>query len=184
MRRFSRGLAVLLAVAGLSSAAASDDVVGYEAPSEEALRCLSEDLPVTVKVDYVLTGCWVFTQSTFYLKVTQSGAEVSGRGNDWEDPVKLSPRKLSRAEGERILQDLTSVMLRRESESASGHAPTRYVTTVEWVCGGVRGTKRGTVAFTAPAYDLYSTDEEEGDTSARAVGVRDVVVKALRQAHR
>ncbi|WP_237080098.1 hypothetical protein [Myxococcus xanthus] len=131
MRRFSRGLTALLAAAGLSSAQASDDVFGYAVPSE--------DLPVAVKVDYVVTGCWVFTQSTFYLKVTRSGAEVSGRGDDWEDPVKLSPKKLSRAEGERILRDLTSAMLRRESESASGHAPTHYETTVEWACGGVRG---------------------------------------------
>ncbi|QDF01652.1 hypothetical protein [Myxococcus xanthus] len=176
MRRFSRGLTALLAAAGLSSAQASDDVFGYAVPSE--------DLPVAVKVDYVVTGCWVFTQSTFYLKVTRSGAEVSGRGDDWEDPVKLSPKKLSRAEGERILRDLTSAMLRRESESASGHAPTHYETTVEWACGGVRGAKRGTVAFMAPAYDLYFPDEGEGDTYARAVGIRDVVVKALRQAHR
>ncbi|WP_228559662.1 MULTISPECIES: hypothetical protein [Myxococcus] len=142
---------------------------------------MSEELPVTVKVYYPEFGCGFSTSSTFYLKVTQSGAEISGRGDDEGNPVKLSPRKLSRAEGERILRDLTSAMLRRESESASGDAPTTYFAHVEWACG-VRGAERGTTRFKALNHGLYSMDE--GGTYARAVGIRDVVVKALRQAHR
>ncbi len=117
MRRFFQGLTVVFAVAGLSSAQARSvgslvgGAVGYPEPTEEVLRCLSEDLPVAVKVDYAVLHHPMMTMSTFYLKVGPAGAKLSGRGNDWwEPPVRLSPRKLSRAEGERILRDLTSAM--------------------------------------------------------------------------
>lgn len=184
MRRFSRGLAVLFAAVGVSSAQASDDVFGYAVPSEEALRCLSEDLPVAVKVDYSVMAHPLVTRGTFYLKVGLSGAVVSGRGNDWDDPVKLSPRKLSRAEGERVLLDLTSAMLRGETTLSCGDSSSNSVAIVEWACGAVE-TKRGTVALMAPMCSLlegHGTDAM--GTYARAIGIRDVVVKALRQAHR
>ncbi|MFP2958740.1 hypothetical protein ACLEPN_13045 [Myxococcus sp. 1LA] len=184
MRRFSQWLTVVFAVAGLPAAQASDDVFGYAEPSEEVLRCLSEDLPVAVKVDYPVTSCAGDSKSTFYLKVGPSGAEVSGRGNDWWDPVKLSPRKLSRTEGERILQDLTSAMLREETPLFGGSTD-NYAAIVEWACGDVE-TKRGTLAFMTPIgpslTEGFGTDAS--GTYARAAGIRDVVVKALRQAHR
>ncbi|WP_426756156.1 hypothetical protein [Myxococcus sp. Y35] len=184
MRRFYRWLTVVFAVAGLPAAQASDDVFGYAVPSEEALRCLSEDLPVAVKVDYPVTSCAGDSKSTFYLKVGPSGAEVSGRGNDWWDPVKLSPRKLSRVEGERILRDLTSAMLRDETQLSCGGSTSNYVAIVEWACGA-GDTKRGTVGFMAPICSLtegYGSDAR--GTYARAAGIRNVVVKALRQAQR
>ncbi|WP_226994066.1 hypothetical protein [Myxococcus hansupus] len=177
----------MFAVVGLSSAQASDDVFGHAEPSEEALRCLSEDLPVAVKVDYYypVTLCGAFSRSTFYLSVGRSGAEISGRGNDFDDPFKLSPRKLSRAEGEDLLGRLTSAMLRGESQMSchKGSVP-YYKTVVEWACGAVE-TKRGIVEFTAPmcsSHEGLGTDEL--GTYARAIGIRDIVVKALRQAHR
>ena len=185
MRRFFQGLTVVFAVAGLSAAQASDEVFGYAEPSEEALRCLSEDLPVAVKVDYIEVGHPIMIRNTFYLKVGPRGAELSGRGADLWERVNLSPRKLARAEGERILRDLTSAMLRDETQTSCDEGFLAYYTSVvEWACGAVE-TKRGIVEFTAP---ICSSHEGLGtDASgiyARAVGVRDVVVKALRQAHR
>ncbi|AKQ70049.1 hypothetical protein A176_006961 [Myxococcus hansupus] len=186
MRRFFQGLTVVFAVVGISAAQAESvgGVFEYEEPSEKLLRCLSEDLPVAVKVDYLVSDCNGGSKSTFYLKVTQRGAEVSGRGNDQFEPAQLSPRKLSRAEGDRILHALTSAMLRGETDLSCSGKSANYITIVEWACGAVE-TKRGVVEFTAPICTLldgYGTDAM--GSYARAIGVRDVVVKALRQAHR
>ncbi|GHG88816.1 hypothetical protein [Comamonas sp. JC664] len=186
MRRVFQRLTVVFAVAGLSAAQATavGGVFEYEEPSEALLRCLSEDLPVAVKVDYPVSDCDGGSQSTFYLKVTQSGAEVSGRGDDRFEPVKLSPRKLSRAEGERILQALTRAMLRGETDLSCSGKSANYITIVEWACGAVE-TKRGIVEFRAPICSLHDGDGTDAMGSyARAIGVRDVAVKALRQAHR
>ncbi|WP_002637775.1 hypothetical protein [Myxococcus hansupus] len=187
MQRFFQGLTVVFAVVGLSSAQARSvgglvgGAVGYAAPSEEILRCLSEDLPVAVKVDYSVMTHPMVTMSTFYLKVGLSGATVSGRSYSGEDPVRLSPRRLSRAEGERILRDLTSAMLRREAGAVTASVSVRHGAFVEWACGAVE-TKRGVVELTAHVHD--SNDKDAEGSYSRVLGVRDVVVKALRQAHR
>lgn len=99
-------------------------------------ECLLSTAPASMKVEFGLHGCFHAIDNTLSLELSQDGARLSGElgarmGNS--DSVRVEPRALSRAEGERIVRELDEVATREEVPTGCG-STNSYMVAIEWSC--------------------------------------------------
>lgn len=156
---------------------------GADAPSP--FDCLRESLPVRVKVTYGSSDCYFKTESTLYLKLGHEGAVLSGWSLGTTERVQVSPKALSRAEGERVLRELVGAATRQETPETCGSTQ-RHFAYIEWACSDAKQTEGASYFVTSHCGDgdMETAYLVEGPEYFRALGLRRAAVRALRSALR
>lgn len=157
---------------------------GHGAIARSPLDCLRETLPVRVKVTHWDFGCMrMGSENTLYLKLERDSAVLSG-WSQWPG-LRLAPRALSRAEGERLLLELVSAVTRQEPPSPCASTE-GYSAIIEWACSDP-GETEGMLHFETRVCldDLSAVDNlEEGPRHSRALALRRASFRAIWGARR
>lgn len=105
-----------------------------EARVSSPFECLRSTVPASMTVQFGHHGCFHVVENTLHLELSQDGARLSGELRDRRgDSVRVEPRELSRAEGERIVRELEEVATLEEVPRDCGSTDT-FLVVIEWSC--------------------------------------------------
>ncbi|MCY1082711.1 YCF48-related protein [Archangium lansingense] len=158
---------------------------GRTASPETPFDCVLTTAPASMKLHLDNLGCFHQVEGQLSVKLSSDGAELSGKSLD-NKPVKLGSKKLSRAEGERIVRELVAAATRQETPLGCD-STTKYTAILEWSCPSGH-VKEGTVRFRAPGCGAltYGSATTWGSNApgsyARALGLHQAASEEFKSA--